>query len=226
MDSRTRERLPVLPVLVRAVDRWRRESPAVAASRATDPARQAVQRRRKDPDPDRPAHMRPRTTSGLHDPDTGKPRLLNLDEEHAFWAWAIIEVFRHTGIRVEELLELSHHSLIQYRLPSTGELVPLLQIAPSKTDTERLLVVGPELADVLSAVICRVRGADGAVPLVRARDSHELVWLPPSPLLFQRRTRSENHSLGPDFVGTTARRSRRPHRADRPRRRAPALRPT
>ena len=105
------------------------------------------------------------------------------------------------GIRVEELLELSHHSLIQYRLPSTGELVPLLQIAPSKTDTERLLVVDPELADVLSAVICRVRGANGTIPLIRARDSHELVWLPPSPLLFQRRSRSETRSLGPDFVG-------------------------
>ena len=35
----------------------------------------------------------------------------------------------------------SHHSLIQYRLPATGELVPLLQIAPSKTDTERLLPI-------------------------------------------------------------------------------------
>ena len=69
-----------------------------------------------------------------------------------------------TGIRVEELLELSHHSLVQYRLPDTGELVPLLQIAPSKTDAERLLVVSPELADVLSAIICRVRGSDGAVP--------------------------------------------------------------
>ena len=102
---------------------------------------------------------------------------------------------------MEELLELSHHSLIQYRLPSTGELVPLLQIAPSKTDTERLLVVDPELADVLSAVICRVRGANGTIPLIRARDSHELVWLPPSPLLFQRRSRSETRSLGPDFVG-------------------------
>jgi integrase len=102
--------------------------------------------------------------------------------------------------RVEELLELSHQSLIQYRLPSTDELVPLLQIAPSKTDAERLLVVSPELADVLSAVIRRLRGADGAIPLVRARDSHELVWLPPSPLLFQRRTRAENRSLGGSFV--------------------------
>lgn len=32
------------------------------------------------------------------------------------------------------MLEASHHSLIQYRLPTNGEVVPLLQIAPSKTD--------------------------------------------------------------------------------------------
>jgi hypothetical protein len=73
--------------------------------------------------------------------------------------------------------------------------VPLLQIAPSKTDTERLLVVSPELADVLSAIICRIRDTSGAVPLVRGRDRHELTWLPPSPLLFQRRTRTENHMI-------------------------------
>jgi hypothetical protein len=34
-------------------------------------------------------------------------------------------VLRLTGIRGEELLELSHHSITEYRLPSTGELVPL-----------------------------------------------------------------------------------------------------
>jgi hypothetical protein len=45
------------------------------------------------------------------------------------------------GIRVEELTELSHHSLVQYRLPDTGELIPLLHIAPSKTDAERLLPI-------------------------------------------------------------------------------------
>ena len=53
----------------------------------------------------------------------------------------MVEVLRHTGIRIEELTELSHHSLIQYRLPTTGELIPLLQIAPSKTDAERLLPI-------------------------------------------------------------------------------------
>ena len=65
------------------------------------------------------------------------------------------------SVRIEELLEISHHSLVQYRLPGTGELIPLLQIVPSKTDTERLLVVSPELADVLSVIIRRVRGDTG-----------------------------------------------------------------
>ena len=52
-----------------------------------------------------------------------------------------MEVLRLTGCRLEELLEISHHSLIQYRLPVTGEIVPLLQIIPSKTDQERLLPI-------------------------------------------------------------------------------------
>ena len=74
----------------------------------------------------------------------------------------MVEVLRHTGIRIEELTELSHHSLIQYRLPTSGELVPLLQIAPSKTDQERLLVVSPELADGLATIVGRVRDARAA----------------------------------------------------------------
>jgi hypothetical protein len=108
---------------------------------------------------------------------------------------AAVEVFRFTGIRIEELTELSHHSLIQYRLPTTGEVIPLLQIAPSKTDAERLLVVSPELADVLSAIIQRIREPAGTVPLVPAYDWHECVWMPPAPLLFQRRFRTENRSI-------------------------------
>ena len=95
------------------------------------------------------------------DPATGKRRDLTLDEHRAFWAWAAVEVLRLTGIRIEELTELSHHSFVQYRDPATGELVPLLQVAPSKTDTERLLVIAPELADVLSAIICRIRAPTG-----------------------------------------------------------------
>jgi len=201
MDARTRERLPVLPVLVRAVDQWRKDAQALlAAARQTRPGQELtasgqtlVRSVRPHSDPD---------NIWAHDPHSGNQRLLNRDEEHAFWAWAIIEVLRLTGVRVEELQELSHHSLVQYRLPTTKELVPLLQIAPSKTDTERLLVVSPELADVLSAIICRIRDPNGAVPLVRARDHHERVWLPPSPLLFQRRLGTENHMISIGVVGS------------------------
>jgi integrase len=125
------------------------------------------------------------------DPVTGKRRDLAVEEDLAFWAWAAVEVLRLTGVRVEELLEISHHSLVQYRLPGTGELIPLLQIVPSKTDTERLLVVSPELADVLSVIIRRVRGDTGTVPRVRAYDRRECLWIGPAPLLFQRR-------FGPD----------------------------
>jgi integrase len=70
-----------------------------------------------------------------------------------------------------------------------------LQIAPSKTDAERLLVISPELADVLSAIISRVRGDAGAVPLVVAYDYHERVWNPPMPLLFQRRFGGERRPI-------------------------------
>lgn len=62
---------------------------------------------------------------------------------------------------------------------STGERTPLLHIVPSKTDAERLLVISPELADVLSIMIKRVSDEEGAVPLVVAYDYHDRVWNPP-----------------------------------------------
>ena len=103
--------------------------------------------------------MKTETTGRVwaEDPDSGRRRDLSFEEHRGFWTWAMVEVLRHTGIRIEELTELSHHSLIQYRLPATGELIPLLQITPSKTDAERLLVISPELADVLSTIVARIR---------------------------------------------------------------------
>ena len=199
MDARTRERLPVLPVLARSAARSHDDARALlAAARQAGPGQEFTAAGQTLTRAARP-HGDPRNV-WARDPAAGTHRHLGREEEHAFWERAIIEVLRLTGLRAEELLELSHHSLVQYRLPGSGELVPLLQIAPSKTDTERLLVVSPELADVLSAIICRVRGSDGAIPLVRGRDRHELVWLPPSPLLFQRRTGTENHMITGNFI--------------------------
>jgi integrase len=199
MDARTRERLPVLPVLVRTVDQRRKDAAALLAAAAQalpgqtfTAAGQTLIR-----------SVVPRSSPGkiwAQDPATGKRRDLGKEEEHAFWAFAAVEVLRATGIRIEELLEVSHHSLVQYRLPGTGELVPLLQIAPSKTDAERLLLVSPELADVLSAIIHRVRDQAGAVPRIPAYDSHERLWSPPAPLLFQRRVGSERRAINANGI--------------------------
>ncbi len=194
MDQRTRARIPVLPALTAALDTER----LAAAERAEAALRTlpgqlftvAGQTLR-------------RTVSGkgghvrvwAEDPDAGRRRDLTLAEHRAFWAWAAVEVLFRSGIRIEELTELTHHSLVQYRLPATGELIPLLHIAPSKTDTERLLVVSPELADVLSAIICRIRDEAGTVPLVIAYDENERVWNAPAPLLFQRRFGAECRPL-------------------------------
>ena len=201
MDQRTRERLPVLPALAAATDRGRKDAAArLDAARDTPPgelvtaAGQTLRRARL---------ARPGTSSSrlwAEDPGTGKRRDLIYEEASAFWAWAAIEVLRHTGIRVEELTELSHHSLVQYRTPDSRELIPLLSVAPSKFDQERLLVIDPELADVLSAVITRIRGADGAVPLVTAYDPHERTWNPPMPLLFQRVIGLENRPIPADGI--------------------------
>jgi integrase len=194
MDQRTRERLPVLPMLVQHTNMRRVDTAAMlhaaehAAPGAAFTANDAGWRRctlAKDS-----ARVWAQAADGSH-----KRRDLTGEEDRAFWTWAAVETLRHTGIRIEELTELSHHSLIQYTLPGTGELVPLLQIAPSKTDTERLLVVSPELADVLAAIINRVRGEDGAIDCVAAYDQHERVWNPPMPLLFQRRFSLERRAI-------------------------------
>jgi hypothetical protein len=140
MDQRTRERLPVLPTLVTAAEhRRQRAARALAAALATEPDREfnvdGQVLRRAERSPESGSHL------WAEDPVTRTRRDLKAEERRAFWAWAAIEVLRLTGIRVEELTELSHHSLIQYRLPATGELIPLLQITPSKTDAERLLPI-------------------------------------------------------------------------------------
>jgi hypothetical protein len=199
MDQRTRERLPVLPVLVRSAEEARRAAAEqLAACTAAAPGETFAAGGRELRRAVMAKGMTARTRA--EDPDDGRRRDLTLQEHRAFWSWAAIEVLRHTGIRIEELTELSHHSLVQYRLPSTGELIPLLQIAPSKTDAERLPVISPELADVLSAIITRIRGGDGAVPLVVAYDDNEKLWNPPMPLLFQRRLRSEDRPLSAQAI--------------------------
>jgi hypothetical protein len=112
MDQRTRERLPVLPVLVRTANE-RRLATARRLHAAADTAPGAL-----IPDTNgalRRAVMATTKTNGrsiwAEDTATDRRRNLTYGEDEAFWAFAAIEVLRLTGIRGEELLELTHHSI-------------------------------------------------------------------------------------------------------------------
>lgn len=139
------------------------------------------------------------------DQDDGTSRNLSFEEDSAFWTWALIETFRHTGIRCEELLELTHMAIVPYRIPATGEEIPLLHIAPSKTDEERLLVASPELVHVLSEVIHRIRHGQQDVPLTPRWDPHDHEWSPPLPHLFAKDWGPEQRPISPGTVWTLLR---------------------
>jgi integrase len=121
------------------------------------------------------------------------------EETEAFWAWAVIEVLRLSGCRIEEVMELTHLSIRRYTQP-TGEVVPLLQVAPSKLDAERVFPISPELAHVLAQIVDRVRSGDGTIPQCSRFDTHERVYGPPLPHLFQRPIGSGHQVFSPETV--------------------------
>ncbi|SDJ02338.1 Phage integrase family protein [Actinokineospora alba] len=193
MHQRVRERLPHLPVLVETAERHKAEMAALHAvaervalgdmfiQNGSTYCRTAPKSYRSKADY---RHLTP----PLHVEDLTTGDVLDLDraEHDAFWAWAAIEVLRHTGIRIEEMLETTHLGLVSYQLPDTGEIVPMLQIVPSKSNEERLLLVGPELASVLASIISRLRRDNGGtVPLTTRYDGYEHVVGPALPHLFQ-----------------------------------------
>jgi integrase-like protein len=201
MDQRTREHLPAVPAMTAALHQARHDAASLLAA-----ARGASHREQfTAADQTMRRLIPPRANQRIWAHDMGGARHdLVREEDNAFWAWAAVEVLRETGIRVEELTELSHHSLVQYRLPGSGELIPLLHIAPSKTDEERLLVISPELADVLATILQRIRQPDGTVPLVVTYD-REKVWNPPMPLLFQHRVGAEDRPIAPAGIARLVR---------------------
>ncbi|WP_199838753.1 hypothetical protein [Streptomyces sp. TN58] len=202
MHQRIRERLPQLPVLVETAERHRRDQEAfLAAAKATavgetfEHAGGAY--RRVVCKTHLRSERRARTEAVLvEDLVTGETIDLAQREDEAFWCWAVIETLRHTGIRREELLEITHLALVSYRMADSGELVPLLQIVPSKNNQERLLLVSPELASVLATIITRLRNNNrGTIPLTSRYDNHEKTFGPMLPHLFQRRPRGHRNEV-------------------------------
>ncbi|WP_344148742.1 site-specific integrase [Kribbella yunnanensis] len=210
MHQRIRERLPHLPVLVDTAEQHRASQAALlAAARATavgDEFEHGQTRYRRTVFKTHTRAPQLRRPDAVVVENLAAAELIDVQrsENEAFWAWAVIETLRHTGVRIEELLEITHLALVSYRLPDTGELVPLLQIVPSKVNEERLLLVGPELASVLATIVTRLRGvnaaADGQIRLTCRYDQHERVTGPPLPHLFQRKIGYRHEMITPATV--------------------------
>ena len=200
MAERTRVLAPVLPRLVAAAGQQ-----LEAAARMLATVRNTVPGAKFTVDDVRYLRIGPRRGIQpirlLAEPlDPPGPRFdVEAGEASAFWALAIIEVLRRTGVRVEELLELTHLSLRQYQAP-TGEMVPLVQVSPSKTDTERVIPADPELVAVLARIIRRIKDAAGRVPLLTRYDTYERVFGPPLPHLFQLITQHRLQVISPQRV--------------------------
>lgn len=193
IHQRIRERLPHLPVLVDTAEAHLDTQTTLLATANTTPVGEVFDhagrsyRRTLRVSHTLTARHHGTVATLVTDLTTGGLVDLTRAEDEAFWTWAIVETLRHTGVRIEELLELTHLALSTYRLPDTGQIVPLLQIVPSKNDEERLLLVSPELASVLATIITRLRDAHGTIPLVARYDGAERVTGPPLPHLFQRK---------------------------------------
>ncbi|MFD5881300.1 hypothetical protein [Streptomyces yangpuensis] len=71
-----------------------------------------------------------------------------------------------------------------------------------KLDQERLLLVSPELGEVLTAIIQRVRRGEQAMPLVSAYDTLERLWSAPMPFVFQRRCGLEDRAIPRNYIYT------------------------
>ena len=209
MHQRVRERLPHLPALADAAGRCLAETTALLTA-ATECEPDEVfdhtgtrYRRRAPKSADLAARHQGSPSVTAENLVTGEAINLTRREDEAFWAWAIIETLRLSGVRLEELLEITHLALVSYQLPGTGEIVPLLQIVPSKSNEERLLLVDPELASVLATIITRLRARNGGtVPLVARYDHHERTTGPLLPHLFQRAHGARREVISPGTVYT------------------------
>lgn len=195
MHQRTRERLPHLNVLVDTAERHKTEQATLLAAVKATPIGQTLTHDGRDYRRIAPKAYNSNTYYRDQTPpdqvvDLATDEIIDIGrtEHEAFMAWAAIEVLRHTGVRIEELLEITHLALVSYKLPDTGESVPMLQIVPSKANEERLLLVSPELASVLATLITRLRNQNGGtVPLTSRYDHHEHITGPLLPHLFQHR---------------------------------------
>ena len=191
MDTRTRILQPVLPAFVAAVTGRRDHLHELLTAATNADAGQLLTvgtkryRRLFTAGDVRHARSHGRPNIRVLEEATGRTVNVTFAEDAAFWQWAAVETLRHTGLRCEELLELSQLSIRQYARPN-GEVVALLVVAPSKSDRERVIPMIAELFHVIATIIRRLTRDRQGVALATRYDKYERITSQPQPFLFQR----------------------------------------
>ncbi|MFD8536364.1 tyrosine-type recombinase/integrase [Streptomyces rubrogriseus] len=189
--DRTRQRQPLLPLLVNHVE-TRYDRVRLLLERADKVAEGGVfthegtEYRRIHTESDRKL-LRHGDAVPTRIQEVGSGQIIHIrtEEEGAFWDWAVVETLRHSGVRIEELCELTHLSIRQYQR-ANGEVIALLVIAPSKTDRERVIPMSAELFHVIASIVRRHTRTGRPIPLISRFDYHDKVRSAPMPFLFQR----------------------------------------
>ncbi|WP_234443890.1 site-specific integrase [Streptomyces sp. NRRL B-24484] len=205
MADRTRIRQPLLPVLVRHVDDRHEHLAGLLEAARPVPLGQPFTHnghrysRTNSREDQRHAKLLTEPAVRIVDHTSGETINLTLAEDSAFWEWAAVEVLRHSGIRVEELVELTHLSIRQYERPN-GEVIALLVVAPSKSERERVIPMSAELFHAVAQIIRRLTRGGRPIQLLSRYDSHEKTWSEPMPFLFQRRLGTVLNVMAPATV--------------------------
>ncbi|WP_328844603.1 tyrosine-type recombinase/integrase [Streptomyces sp. NBC_00258] len=204
MAERTRVRQPLLPILVQHVEARHEHLASLLEAGADVPlggefTLNGLHYRRTDSRQDRRL-----LNLGIELPlrvfaPSGDMINVTMAEDSAFWEWAAVEILRHSGIRVEELVELTHLSIRQYQRPN-GEVIALLVIAPSKSERERVIPMSAELFHTVAQVVRRHTRNSRTVPLLTRYDGHEKTWSEPMPFLFQRQIGTSRGVMSPTTV--------------------------
>ncbi|MGW9028293.1 tyrosine-type recombinase/integrase [Streptomyces sp. NPDC055722] len=201
MADRIRVRQPLLPTLVAHVEgRYEHLTNLLKTARAVrlgeHLAHEGHSYRRTDTERDRTwAKSEDEPPVRVTDED-GHVLNVTLAEDTAFWEWAGLEILRHSGIRIEELCELTHLSIRQYQRPN-GEVIALLVIAPSKSERERVIPMSADLFHAVAQVIRRLTPDGRPVRLLNRYDPHEKTWSEPMPFLMQRQTGTQHSVISP-----------------------------
>lgn len=201
MSDRIRVRQPLLPTLVAHVEgRYEHLTGLLKKARAVELGtvfdHDGHSYRRTDSGRDRSwARSQDEQPVRVTDED-GQVLNVTLTEDTAFWQWAGLEILRHSGIRVEELCELTHLGIRQYRRPN-GEVIALLVIAPSKSERERVIPMSADLFHVIAQIIRRLTHDGRPVRLLNRYDPHEKTWSEPMPFLMQRQSGTQRSVISP-----------------------------